>query len=120
MKNRNIFLAPWSKEHINKNVVPLEPLEYAPKLKSIEGIIPLDKIIDVLSQNEFSKLKEIYPDRKVRLWGARPRLKNVWDSLEVDDYVFFYNKNYYICMAEAAFKTVNFLISINKDRQKIP
>ena len=104
---RNVFLAPGSKEHINKSVMPLESFETAYKLKSIEGIIPLDNIADVLTQEEVLKLKEIYPDRKVRLWGARPGLKNVWDSLEVGDHILFYNQNSYICVADAAFKTAN-------------
>ena len=107
MVTRNVFLAPGSKEHMNRSVLPAETPEDTSKLQSIEGIIPIDNLKDALSSEEEAELRRIYPNGRVRLWGARPGLKNVWDKLENGDYVLFYNRNYFICIAEAAFKTVN-------------
>ena len=43
----------------------------------------------------------------MRLWGAKPGLKYVWNQMQNGDYVLFYSHNYFIASGEAAFKTVN-------------
>lgn len=105
MIDKNVFLAPCSNERINRSVLMLESPEPSSKLKSIEGIIRLDSILDVLSPEEIARLKKIYYDRRVRLWGTR--FRNVWNSMNIGDYVLFYQRNYVIGVAEVAFKTVN-------------
>ncbi|MEM2507624.1 MAG: AAA family ATPase [Nitrososphaeria archaeon] len=106
MEERDIFIAPGSKEHINKSVFP-EEFEEVDKPFSVQGLIPIERISDALTGEERAKLVEIYPEGKVALWGARPGLKNVWDGLKEGDIVIFYNNNRYICTAEVVFKTAN-------------
>lgn len=106
MEERGVFIAPGSKEHINKSVFP-EEFEGVDKPFSIQGLIPIERISDTLTDEERAKLVEIYPEGKVALWGTRPGLKNVWDGLKERDVVIFYNNNRYICAAEVVFKTAN-------------
>lgn len=103
---KNVFIAPGSREHINRSVMT-ETTGREGKLASLEGLIPIDAIADTLSEDERARLDQIYPDKKVRMWGARPNLKTTWGFLNENDYVLFYSNNYYICAAECAFKTRN-------------
>ena len=116
MYERNVFIAPGSKEHINKSVFNLilgnESLESEEigkgKLLSIQGSIPIESIKDVLTAEEREKLEELYPDKKVRMWGTRPGLKRVWKSInEGRDLVIFYSEGKYICAADIVYKTRN-------------
>jgi len=106
MFEKNIFIAPGSKEHINKSVIPFE-VEKTKKLVSIQGLIPIYGIMDTLTDEERQRLEEIYPDKKIAMWGTRPGLRRVWESVKEGDIVIFYSENYYICTAEVAFKTIN-------------
>jgi len=107
MYKKQVFIAPGSREHINKSVIPYEGAIGRGRLTSLEGLIPIETIADTLTDEEKKKLYEIFPDKKVRMWGTRPALKRVWDSMKKGDYVIFYSNNYYICAAEAVFKTDN-------------
>ncbi|MEM2240432.1 MAG: AAA family ATPase [Candidatus Bathyarchaeia archaeon] len=76
-------------------------------MASLEGLISIESVSDTLSEEERLKLRELYPDGKVRMWGVKPNLRRMWEVLNEDDYVLFYSKNLYVCVGEAAFKTVN-------------
>ncbi len=101
-----VFIAPGSREHINRNVFAMQRVQ-SDKLQSIQGAIPISSIRDVLSTDELEKLQSIFPDGFVRMWGAKPGLHDIWDALGVDDVVVFYTENYYICHAREAYKTIN-------------
>jgi len=105
-KEINVFIAPGSQEHINKSVISTEVGE-TPRLASIQGLIPIENIRDTLNETERKKLEEIYPDKRVRMWGARSGLKARWNWVKEGDIVVFYSNNYYICTAEAVYKTEN-------------
>lgn len=107
MSEKKVFIAPASKDRINESVVPAGLGEETGKLTSLQGIIPIENIADTLSEEEKRKLEEIYPDRKIRMWGTVPANKGRWQPLAEGDYVLFYAHNNFICWAETAYKTIN-------------
>jgi len=104
MIEKNVFLAPCSKERINERILPIGSRTPS-KLLSIEGVILLDSIMDVLNPEEIDMLRRTYHDGKTRFWGTR--FKNIWNSMKINDYVLFYQKERVISGGEVAYKTVN-------------
>ena len=108
MSNRQVFIAPSSKKQASYKSTIVEQIgSPISQVFSIEGLIPISSIQDTLSAEERKKLEEIYPDKIVRMWGARPGLRKVWDLISEGDYILFYSDNYYINTASIVFKTYN-------------
>ena len=107
MDERNVFIAPGSKEHINKSVFDPSLESGKEELLSIRGLIPIESIENVLTEEEKEELERIYPDGKIRMWGTRPKLRKVWESIKEGDLAIFYSKGRYICAADIVYKTIN-------------
>lgn len=107
MVAKNVFIAPVSNEQINKDVISSDAVKVAEKFLSIQGLIPIETIVHSLTEEERRRLEDIFPNKKVRIWGTRSTLRNIWESLDEGDYVVFYSANYYAFAAEAVYKTVN-------------
>jgi len=101
----NVFIAPCANEQVRRQFLNLEPSSSSSLPKSIEGVISHNRISKFLKPKENEKLKEIFPDQKIRLWGTR--LKKVWELMKIGDFVLFYKRSYYIAIAKVAFKVEN-------------
>ncbi|MBC7332972.1 MAG: AAA family ATPase [Actinobacteria bacterium] len=105
----NVFIAPCSTEHINKDIlkdISLESGKGESQLPiSIQGVIPIESIEDVLSEEEKKTLEKIYPDGKVKMWGTIS--ESQWNPIKEGDLVVFYRNGKYICAADIVYKTHN-------------
>ncbi len=103
---RGVFIAPGSSEHINKSVyVPSSGATQA--LLSLQGLIPIENVAETLKPEERATLEKIYSDGRIRMWGTLPGGEGTWKKLKTDDIVLFYHDNYFVCVAEVAYKTRN-------------
>ena len=69
-REKQVFIAPVSREHINEDIISDEIRKKAKELVSIEGLIPIGLVSDTLSDENKRRLQEIFPDGKIRIWGT--------------------------------------------------
>jgi predicted RNA-binding protein len=69
----NVFLIPGTELH----------------LKSIRDGVSLGLIEDALRSEEKEKLRRIYENKPIRLWGALPSLRSTWEVMNVGDIALF-------------------------------
>lgn len=76
-------------------------------MRSISEGIPIDKIADVLTQEEKGKLRAF--TESVRLWGTRPTMRNIWKSIREGDHILFVpsGSGFYKFYGEALFISHN-------------
>jgi hypothetical protein len=101
----HVFLAPASSEHVNESVFakPIVGIEIA----SIQGLIPIDKVSDVLTKQEKEDLAKVFPDGMLRMWGTRSMKEETYQLASEGDPVLFYHRGTYTFVGELAYKTKN-------------
>ncbi|WP_435308556.1 hypothetical protein [Sebaldella termitidis] len=57
---------------------------------TIQKFNNLDSLEKYLKKEDFKKLIEIFPSKKVRIWGVTPSSKKKWEKLSVGDITLFY------------------------------
>ena len=100
-----ICLAPASSEHVNPDVF-IQPVDSV-TIASIQGLIPIDRVADVLTGQERAELERIYPNKRIRMWGTRSLSEDTWNKIQPGTPVLFYHKGNYIFQAEVVYKTKN-------------
>lgn len=104
---KQVFIAPSSSEHVNRNVIRDDIVRQSKELLSIEGLIPISLVSNALSSKEKRQLQELFSDGKIRIWGTAESNKSTWDSINPGDYVLFYKRGRYVYCAEIVLKMDN-------------
>ncbi len=78
-------------------------------IDTIEEGFTIDRIKRFLSEDDLKNIEDIFPDRKIRAWGATPGSGNIrnWNNLEIDDRILIYRKGNYEYIATIVHKIHN-------------